>query len=107
MSTPSGAGPSPELKALRESSRGKGTVWLAFDDDWYWGYWDLEPDGPPTLLERYPSSPHVSDALAWGRARTPVVLIRPEHDPGQYYWAGTGPRPALHADLPTFDPETG
>jgi hypothetical protein len=28
--------------------------------------------------------------VEWGRERTPRVLVRPEHDPGEYYWAGTG-----------------
>jgi hypothetical protein len=101
------AGPNPELKALRESSRGKGVVWLAWDDDWhwYWGYWELSPDGPPTVLEHCPSSPDATEVVEWGHARTPVVVIRPESDPGRHYWAGLGPRPDRCKDLPTFDPE--
>jgi hypothetical protein len=37
-----------------ERFHGRGVVFLAFDDGAYSGYWELEPDGPPTALEESP-----------------------------------------------------
>lgn len=84
-------------------SVGKGTVFFAYVDDsefggpkgWS-GYWDLEPDGPPTCLERADLQPTAEAAMAWGRARAGRVLIRDPRSPAGdvYLWAGTGPRPA-------------
>lgn len=81
---------------------GNGTVFFAFVDDseyggpqgWF-GYWDLEPDGPPTCLERAELQPTAEAAVAWGRARSNRVLIRDPLGPhgDVYLWAGTGPRP--------------
>ena len=71
----------------------RGTVWIAWDEGRYVGYWDLEPDGPPTQLEQMPESMSAPEALAWGRARAERVMIRPQPDPGRYYWAGLGPPP--------------
>ncbi|CAN5540284.1 hypothetical protein BH24ACT26_BH24ACT26_23390 [soil metagenome] len=82
--------------------RGRGTVWLYFDDfhDVYRGYWDLEPDGPPTALEECPVSTSQDDAIEWGRARSPVVLLRPASDVGAYHWAGAEEPPSAYGDFP-------
>ena len=85
-----------------ERYNGKGVVYLAFDDGEYSGYWDLAPDGPPTPLEECPRSTSAREVVSWGRQRTPRVLIRPEADPGQYYWAGDEPASGGYAELPTW-----
>jgi hypothetical protein len=87
-----------------ERFRGQGVVYLAFDDDrgTYWGYWELEPDGPPTPLEECPQSESADEVVSWGRDRTSRVLIRPEDDPGQYYWGGTEPPTGPYASLPVW-----
>jgi hypothetical protein len=74
---------------------GKGAVWLAWDEDrrGYVGYWDLEPDGQPTPLEKSPETSSLEDLLAWGRERAKRLFVRPELDPHVYYWAGEGPIP--------------
>ena len=83
---------------------GKGTVWLAPVDapsragEGTWdGYWDLEPDGPPTPLERSPSFSSPGLAIDWGRLRTSRVLIRLDSSRG-YWWAGTSSCPPELAD---------
>ncbi len=38
----------------------------------------------------------LAEALAWTRARTDWVLVRPRWDEGTYYWAGVGPVPEHH-----------
>lgn len=38
----------------------------------------------------------LAEALAWARARTDWVLVRPRWDDGTYYWAGIGPVPEHH-----------
>jgi hypothetical protein len=79
--------------------RGRGTVWIAYNDGRYTAYWDLDPDGPPTMLEQAPESAELSAMLVWARDRSPVVLVRPKRDPSEYYWAGVGDAPAAHAQL--------
>jgi hypothetical protein len=86
-----------------EGFRGSGVVFLAWDDVGYWGYWDLEPDGPPTALEECPPSASAAEVVSWGLERTPNVLIRPESDPGRYYWAGQGQPIGKYAALPIGD----
>ena len=83
--------PSEEL----DEFRGKGVVFLAWDWDRgsYSGYWDLEPDGPPRMLEQAPRTSSLDEVVKWGRERAPTILIRPESDPTKYYWAGVGPVP--------------
>jgi hypothetical protein len=73
-----------------EDSVGTGTVYVAWDDDAYVGYWDSLPDsGPPgSALEQMPRLHSLHKAVEWGRARSPRVPVRPESDPGTYYWAG-------------------
>jgi hypothetical protein len=49
------------------------------------------PDLIPSIpLEEAPNTRSLDEAVAWGRQRTARVLIRPESDPGEYYWAGAG-----------------
>lgn len=88
-----------------ERYNGKGVVYIAFDDGEYSGYWDLAPDGPPTPLEECPRSTSAREVVSWGRQRTPRVLIRPEADPVQYYWAGDEPASGGYAELPTWPDE--
>ncbi|HEX5740352.1 MAG TPA: cytidine deaminase [Pilimelia sp.] len=62
------------------------------------GYWEQgEPDGPPPaaerrILEEAPTWGNVADAVAWGRARTPRVIVI--DDAGEPRWAGDGEPPA-------------
>ena len=84
---------------------GTGTAFIAWDDDdgrdpHYFGYWDSMPDFIPSIpLEEAPRTRSLSDAVAWGRRRTPRVLIRPENDPDECYWAGSGEPQDGDADL--------
>jgi hypothetical protein len=72
--------------------RGTGTTFIAWepDDRDYFGYWDSLPHAPASPLEEMPRTRSLEEAIEWGRERTPRVLIRPESDPGEYYWAGVG-----------------
>jgi hypothetical protein len=51
----------------------------------------------------------LDEALAWARARTDWVMVRPRRDNGTYYWAGVGPVPERHeigqAVVPIWDSE--
>ena len=68
----------------------RGIVYIAQDldergerRDFFSGHWEL-PD-PPTSLEHGPGWTDAEEALAWGRERAPVVLVRLG---SQYYSAG-------------------
>jgi hypothetical protein len=92
-----------EYHSSPQDFRGKGTVYLAWDEDrkTYWGYWELEPDGNPTPLERCPDSASEAEVLAWARARTRRVVIRPRTDPAtSYYWNTEENPPANLSDWP-------
>ena len=80
-----------EYHSHPERFRRTGTVFIAWHetDLCYSGYWDSFPDGDQPL-EEAPRSTSLDEAVSWGRERTPRVLIRPESDPGEYYWAGLG-----------------
>ncbi|MEY2459990.1 MAG: hypothetical protein QOG30_1820, partial [Acidimicrobiaceae bacterium] len=75
----------------RAPRRGDGSVWLIadrltdkFDCYWYTGAHDdqlVDQSGAGTATE----------AVTWGRARTPRVRIRTRD--GRSQWAGTAPRP--------------
>lgn len=73
----------------------RGTVYIAWDGDRYVysGYWDALPDADPRHLEQMPDMDSVRDALEWVQERALRVLIRPEHQPHAYFWAGRGPKP--------------
>lgn len=71
-----------------------GIVYLAedaFDDvtdppaPAFYGHWELVD--PPTFLEQGPGWASAEEAIAWGRARADIVLIRIGM-PGTYYTAG-------------------
>jgi hypothetical protein len=75
------------------SRQTRGTVYIAWDEGRYWGYWEQEPDGPPRNLEDIPESTSLPAVLAWGRDRAIRLIVRPEWDPGRSFWAGLGPPP--------------
>jgi hypothetical protein len=54
---------------------------------------------PGIPIEPMPPVRSLSEAVEWGRSRTPRVLIRPETDSGEYYWAGVGEPQGGDADL--------
>jgi len=66
-------------------------------------YWErssgVDPTEPTGILEEGPSWERVEDAVAWGRARTPRVLVVDAS--GATTWAGNGARPAgIEKDWP-------
>jgi hypothetical protein len=74
---------------------GRGTVWLSADEDGGWfGYWDLEPDGPPEPLEQGPGWQSAQDAVAWGRSRA-IAGIHPPRVEVVTDGRGTIPRPKI------------
>jgi hypothetical protein len=106
-----------------------GVVWLAQEIDLegrpagYFGYWDLS--GGKGEPEEYGTFRDADEALAWGRARAPVILIRsaysayfsagvetPPSEPEMEPWAGQPPEPVGPVDgtpspPPTEPPERG
>lgn len=66
------------------------------------GHW--ESVGPPALLESGPGWANVELAIAWGRERSDVVLVR-LGAPGTYYSAGDG-EPLNGAPLLKWPPAT-
>lgn len=86
----------------------RGTVFLVEEDagdgsgDRAWcGYWDASPEGRG-FLEDAGRHPSLDSALAWGRARSPRVLVRYE-GASDYLWGGDGaPPPGV---LPLDDPD--
>jgi hypothetical protein len=78
-------------------------AWIAWDDGRTWdekhgtgSYGALiegDEDGPPA---RTFDTHRLEDALAWARARTPWVMVRPSWDEDRYYWAGVGPPPEVN-----------
>ena len=71
--------------------QGAGTVWLVADrrDGTYLCYWYSGlTDG---RLGEHARVANATDAVAWGRARTPRVRIRDVD--GRSAWAGTAPQP--------------
>jgi hypothetical protein len=89
-----------EYHSQPERFLGTGTVFIYWDETefCYFGYWDSFPDGNQPL-EEAPRCTSLDEAVRWGRERTPRVLIRPESDPGEYYWAGLGEPLAGDAEL--------
>lgn len=55
----------------------------------YTGYWDRGE--PPEMLEDGPGWNDVEEAVAWGRARAPRVLLRLGADESSIYSAGEQP----------------
>ena len=73
--------------------RGKGTVFVHPDvagGQRVWtGYWERSTgtgDEPPGILDEAPTWPSPAEAIAWGRARTPRVVVVDAD--GTTYWAG-------------------
>jgi len=94
-------GHAPVVPARLGAWRGRGTVFVHADlvaGEHVWtGYWERS-DGSPVagervgILEEAPTWPDVADAVAWGRVRTPrVIVIDPD---GVALWAGEGEPPA-------------
>ena len=85
-----------EESNLTTEHLGKGTVWMSVsveNDSPYWrGYWDLEPDGPPTMLEQGPGWHDLREAILWGRERSSRVFVRLDERRG-YWFAGSGVAP--------------
>lgn len=70
----------------------------------YTGYWDQYPDGDDAFLEQGPDTPDLSEVLLWARARSDRIIVRPEFDPLNEYWAGTpAHQPPLLPPLPRGD----
>jgi hypothetical protein len=94
-----------EYEPSPDRFRGTGTVFIAWEpeDRDYFGYWDSLPQAPASALEQMPRTRSLEEAIEWGRQRTSRVLIRPESDPGEYYWAGVGEPKGSDADLNQLD----
>jgi hypothetical protein len=75
-------------------------VYLAFDDGEYSAGAGTWRPMDPTPLEEFPRSTSAREVVSWGRRRAPRLLIPPEADPGQYYWAGAEPPSGRFAELP-------
>jgi hypothetical protein len=85
-----------------ERFRGTGTVFASWSsaDETYDVYWDSFPERQPSVsIEAGPRTRSINDVVAWGRERAPRVLVRPEHDPGEYYWAGADEPTGTDAEL--------
>jgi cytidine deaminase len=105
------AGHAPVVPARLAAWRGRGTVFVHADvaagEPVWTGYWErsdgaLTADAPggdgagSGILEEAPTWPAAVDAVAWGRARTPRVVVI-DRD-GLARWAGTGDPPAAVPD---------
>jgi hypothetical protein len=97
----------PTIHPNPERFIGSGTVFIAWDpeENAYFGYWDSSSDGTPgTPLAELSSTGSQREAVEWGQHRAPRVLIRPEQDPGVYYWAGIGEPQGTDIDLKRLQP---
>lgn len=89
----------PKVPDRLAAWRGRGTVFVHPDvsgGQRVWtGYWERAAgdDGAPTgVLEEAPSWPEAAEAIAWGQARTPRVVVVDAD--GSMFWAGEGDPPA-------------
>jgi hypothetical protein len=75
-----------------------GMAWIVFDHgrNDYLCYWYNGPNGGNCLLGQA-HAPTASQAVDWGRARTPKVRIR--MGDAETYWAGSGAAPEGFAGL--------
>jgi cytidine deaminase len=96
-----GATPVPEVPAVLAKWRGRGTVFvhpdLAGGAQVWTGYWERSggsskaADAQKGVLEEGPNFPTAEEAVAWGRVRTPrIVVVDAE---GALSWAGEGDPP--------------
>jgi cytidine deaminase len=97
----------PAIPARLRRYQGRGTVFVHPDvagGQRVWtGYWERSTgtgEDPPGILDEAPSWPSPLEAVAWGRARTPRVVVVDVD--GGTYWAGVGAAPP---ELPEW-PET-
>jgi cytidine deaminase len=95
----------PSIPGRLVEFRGRGTVFVHPDvagGQRVWtGYWERSSgtgDEPPGILDEAPSWPSTVEAVAWGRARTPRVVVVDAD--GATWWAGVGDGPA---DMPVWD----
>lgn len=93
------ASTAPKVPSRLLQWRGRGTVFvhpdLAGGHRVWTGYWDRSTgtDGQETgILEEAPTWSDADDAIAWGRARTPRVVLVAED--GTMRWVGEGDPPA-------------
>jgi hypothetical protein len=81
----------------------RGRAFIIWWEDHAWTRWpntEQQPaayfcswqgDGDNDLYEDGPLLADLDEALAWGRARTDLITVRPSWDPATHYWAGDGP----------------
>jgi cytidine deaminase len=88
----------PAIPAKLRAYQGRGTVFVhpdAVGGERVWtGYWERSSGGddePAGILEEGGNWPDAADAVAWGRTRTPRVVVVAAD--GQTYWAGTADPP--------------
>ncbi len=91
----------PSVPASLALHAGTGTVFVHPDvaggRQIWTAYWErssgfgAKPDEPTGILEEGPSWERVEEAVAWGRARTPRVVVVDAS--GTTAWAGGGDRP--------------
>jgi cytidine deaminase len=89
----------PDLVAARLAGQvGRGTVFVHPDvaggQQVWTGYWGGDDAGG--IIEEGPVWPAAAEGVAWGRARTPRVVV--VDGQGGTYWAGAGARPAEFAE---------
>ena len=79
------------MRRHRPPRHGEGTAWLVADGrtGGFHCYWYVGRAGDRLVEQAHVSS--ASEAVAWGRERTPHVRIHTAE--GRTYWAGTAPRP--------------
>lgn len=88
----------PPLPPRLRQFHGQGTVFVHPDtaggQQMWTAYWERSAgsEAERGILEEGPMWTDLADAVAWGRARTPRVVVV-EAD-GELAWAGTGPAPA-------------
>jgi hypothetical protein len=73
----------------------KGVVFISedpwaeeFDSPRFTGHWEASEGGSNELVENGPGWDSPEDAIAWGRQRAPIVLIRVGPFPQRYFSAG-------------------
>lgn len=95
-------------RALRDRTAALGhggTVWVTWLDvegypASYTASWQGGPEGGDVeLLEDVDDVADLATVLAWARARSARVMVRPDWDPDTTYWAGEGPPPAGTPEL--------
>ena len=99
-----GGDPATRVPATLSGQVGSGTVFLHPDvaggQQVWTGYWSAgrpgDPQGSASVIEEGPVWPDTTAAVAWGRARTPRVVV--VDGQGHTYWAGAGERPAEFAE---------